>query len=76
MAAALAPLSQTVILTEDGIPIEPKVQVTIPPFVPSLLTVFEDGTKLATLRPNDIPGFADRVREIDAILNAKGRYAP
>ncbi len=73
---AEAPLSRIVIMTEDGSTIRPTEPVTIPPFVPSLLTVFEDGTKLATLRPSEIPGFADRVREIDAILNAKGRYAP
>ena len=70
---AYAPLSQTVILTEDGIPVEPKEQVTVPPFMPSLLTLFEGGRNFTTLRPSDVPGLVPRLQEIDAILKSKGR---
>lgn len=70
---AYAPLSQTVILTEDGIPIEPKEPVVIPPFVPSLLTLFENGRQFSSLAPSAVPGLVERFREIDAICKSKGR---
>ncbi len=70
---AEAPLSRIVIMTEDGSTIRPTEMVTIPPFVASLLTLFEGGRNFTTLRPSEVPGFLDAVREIDAVLKSKGR---
>ncbi|MBD8547901.1 hypothetical protein [Sphingomonas sp. CFBP 8760] len=70
---ALAPLSQTVILTEDGIPVLAKTQVPIPPFVLSLQTLFEGGRRFNSVRPSDVPGLVEKFRELEAICKSKGR---
>lgn len=70
---AEAPLSRIVIMTEDGSTIRPTEMVKIPPFVPSLLTLFENGRQFNSLAPSAVPGLVERFREIDAICKSKGR---
>lgn len=76
---ALAPLSQTVILTEDGTVIPATVQVTIPP--PIVLPTINNTLSNSLMLPSQVPGahdlfvareatMDDRERRIAALENA------